>query len=128
MIKGIDVVYIHSPHRELEGWYAEVLGLKMGYGDGHWQEFEMEAGSRFAVDLTSFPRSIVEKQAVMISFRVDDIKAAVESFSANGVQFYPSKEESVFDVGPALVATFQDPDGNWLQLSQTKVHQARGEE
>jgi predicted enzyme related to lactoylglutathione lyase len=64
----------------------------------------------------------------MISFRVDDIKAAVESFSANGVQFYPSKEESVFDVGPALVATFQDPDGNWLQLSQTKVHQARGEE
>ena len=62
----------------------------------------------------------VEKQAVMISFRVDDIEIAVAELVAKGVKFYPSKEKAIFDVGPSLVATFVDPDGNWMQLSQPK--------
>jgi predicted enzyme related to lactoylglutathione lyase len=120
MIRGIDVVYIHTPHRELGQWYADTLGLERGYGDEHWQEFQMADGSRFAVDRTGFPRSAIEKQAVMISFRVEDLQAAVQELASRGVEFYPSREATIFDVGPALVATFQDPDGNWVQLSQRK--------
>jgi hypothetical protein len=121
MIKGIDVVFVHSPHRELGEWYAETLGLEKGYGDDHWQEYAMPQGSRFAIDFTTFPRSAVEKQAIVISFQVDDVRQAVETLAERGVRFYPSREEAVFDVGPTLVATFQDPDGNWAQLSQRKA-------
>ena len=120
MIKGIDVVYLHSDRHELGAWYREVLGLAEGYSDAHWQEFQMEEGSRFAMDFTAYPKSVVEKQAVVISFKVDDIESAVEELAAKGVKFYPSKEKTIFDVGPSLVATFADPDGNWVQLSQPK--------
>ena|SRR3972149_11923758 len=120
MIRGIDVVFIHSSHKELGEWYIKTLGLVRGYGDGHWQEFGVETGSRFALDFPSYPKSVVEKQPIIISFMVDDIKLTVDQLSAKGVKFYPSKEDTIFDVGPALVATFQDPDGNWMQLSQRK--------
>ena len=120
MITGIDVVFIHTPHSELGAWYAEVLGLPRGYGDSHWQEFSLQGGSRFALDFTAYPRSPVEKQAIMISFKVEDIHAAVKDLAGKGVRFYPDGENTVFDAGPSLVATFQDPDGNWVQLSQRK--------
>ena len=118
LIKGIDVAYIHSSEGGLGQWYADTFDLQKGYWDAHWQELKTEQGSRFAVDVTVFPRSPVEKQAVMLSFLVDDIYAAVQELSRRGVRFYPSPEQAVFDTGPSLVATFQDPDGNWMQLSQ----------
>jgi hypothetical protein len=121
MILGIDVAFIHSPHRALADWYADVLGLPKGYGDDGWQSFQMSEGSRFAIDYTTFPRSAVEKQAIVLSFKVDDIHQAVETLKKRGVAFYPSAETTIFDVGPSLVATFIDPDGNWMQLSQRKA-------
>ena len=121
MILGIDVAFIHTPHRVLADWYADTLGLAMGYGDAGWQSFQVSEGSRFAIDFTSFPRSAVKKQANILSFRVDDIRQAVETLAARAVRFYPSAETAIFDVGPTLVATFLDPDGNWMQLSQRKA-------
>ena len=121
LIIGVDVVYLHTPHAQLANWYADVLGLPKGYGDGHWQEFSLPDGTRFAMDFTAFPRSVVEKQSVMISYRVADIEAAVREFTARGVRFFEGGSGIIFDVGPSLVATFQDPDGNWMQLSQHKA-------
>lgn len=122
MIKGIAVTYIHTPNKELADWYEKTLGLKKGYGDSTWQAFNMDAGSKFAMDFISYPSSTVQKQSIMISFAVDDIHAAVEELAKKGVRFYPDndKTKTVFDVGPSLVATFEDPDGNFVQLSQAK--------
>ena len=120
LILGIDVVFLHSPHTELREWYKDKLGLTPGYGDAHWQEFNMPEGSRFGLDFTGYPRSVIEKQAVMISFKVADIHQAVVSVKEKGVSFVETPEGIVFDVGATLVATFQDPDGNWMQLSQRK--------
>lgn len=122
MIKGISVAYIHTPNKKLADWYSETLGLKKGYGDDTWQAFETSEGSKFALDFISYPSSTVQKQSVMISFAVDDIKAAVEELSKKNVRFYPDNDKSktIFDVGPSLVATFEDPDGNFVQLSQAK--------
>jgi len=121
MILGIDVAFVHTPHRTLADWYADVLGLPKGYGDEGWQSFQVNEGSRFAIDYTSFPCSAVEKQAIILSFKVDDIRQAVETLAGRGVRFYPSAEMAIFDVGPSLLATFLDPDGNWMQLSQRKA-------
>lgn len=121
MIKGLSVAYLHSPHGEkLAEWYSKTLGLGVEKSFPGWTEFKMGSGSRFAVDTTSFPRSVVEKQAVVLSFEVDDLRKTVTELSARGVRFYPSAETTVFDVGPSLVATFEDPDGNWVQLNQPK--------
>ena len=121
MIPGIDVAFIHTPHHALADWYADVLGLPVGYGDAGWQSFQVSEGSRFAIDYTTFPRSAVEKQAILLSFKVNDIRQEVETLAGRGVRFYPSAKTAIFDVGPSLVATFIDPDGNWMQLSQRKA-------
>ncbi|MEK7357499.1 MAG: VOC family protein [Bdellovibrionota bacterium] len=122
MIKGIAVAYIHTPNKKLADFYENTLGLKKGYGDETWQAFDTKEGSKFALDYISYPSSTVQKQSIMISFAVDDVKAAVEELSKKGVRFYPDndKTKTIFDVGPSLVATFEDPDGNFVQLSQQK--------
>ena len=120
MIEGIDVVYLHSPDKELADWYAEVLGLQPGFSDGHWTEYQTQGFTRFAVEHAVYPRSVVESQAIMISFRVVDIRQAVATLAERGVRFHPSLQETIFEAGPSLVATFQDPAGNWVQLSQRK--------
>lgn len=122
MVKGIGVAYIHTPNKKLADWYEKTLNLKKAYGDEAWQEFKMAYGSRFALDFISYPSSTVQKQSVMLSFDVEDIEAAVEDLHKKGVRFYPDNDrtKTIFDVGPALVATFEDPDGNFVQLSQNK--------
>jgi len=121
MIKGVDVTFIHSGDASLAEWFADVFGLEKHYDDGHWIEFDVDGSARFAIDVVGDSGSVVERQAIMISFRVKDIKEAVASLSQRGVELYPAREGAIFDVGPALVATFKDIDGNWHQLSQQKA-------
>jgi hypothetical protein len=121
MIKQLSVAYIHSGHgKELAEWYSMKLGIAITAEYPGWTEFEMSQGSRFAVDHTTYPRSVVEKQPVLLSFEVDDIHATVRELAGKGVRFWPSVEETIFDVGPQLVATFIDPDGNFVQLNCPK--------
>jgi predicted enzyme related to lactoylglutathione lyase len=122
MIKGIDVVYIHSFNKELADWYEKTLGIKKTDQYPGWQEFAMPTGSRFGIDFISYPSSTVQRQPVVISFLVDDIHKAVDELAKKGVRFYPDNDTSktIFDVGPTLIATFEDPEGNFVQLSQQK--------
>lgn len=121
MIQGLSVAYLHSPEGgKLSEWYSKTLGLSVSASFPGWTEFQMKSGSRFAVAGTAHPRSVVEKQPIMLSFLVDDIHRVVKELAAKGVEFYPSAEKTIFDVGPSLVATFADPDGNWMQLNQPK--------
>ncbi len=121
MIKGLSVAYIHSAQGEkLAQWYTKTLGVPIEASFGDWSEFRMPSGSRFAVDQTSTPQSVVEKQPIVLSFAVDEIHKAVKDLAAKGVKFYPSADKTIFEAGPSLVATFQDLDGNWVQLNQKK--------
>lgn len=122
LIKGISVAYIHTPNKKLADWYEKTLGLQKGYGDQTWQEFEMERGSRFALDFIGYPSSTVQKQSIMISFEVENIQKAVNELAAKGVRFFPDNDKSktIFDAGETYVATFEDPDGNFVQISQMK--------
>ena len=122
MINKIDVVFVHT--KNFSGtakWYKDVIGLNTGYGDSHWQEFLMKEGSRFAMDAVSENVSGPEAQNIIISFGTDNIHEEVKRLVSLGVEFYPSAENTIFDVGPTLVATFKDPEGNWVQLSQRKM-------
>jgi len=124
MILGIDVVFIHVKDSELMAkWYQEKLGLdiKNTTTDLSWQEFalsENQAPTRFALDYGGPNPSLIEQQPIIISFKVADIYKAVNELEKRGVIF--SGSQKVLDVGPTLVATFQDPEGNYLQISQRK--------
>ena len=121
MILGIDVVYLHVFDSESLGkWYSEILGLDLKFKtfDHSWQEYDFDKSppTRFAVEAIGIPISKVEKQPIMISFRVADIKASVTELEEKGVKFFGSPK--IKKEGFSLFATLQDPAGNWLQLSQ----------
>ena len=121
MILGIDVVYLHVFDSETLGkWYSEVLGLELKFKtpDHSWQEYDLSKSppTRFAVEAISMPISKVEKQSIMISFRVDDVEVSVQDLEKKGVRFFG--DPKIKREGFSLFATFQDPAGNWLQLSQ----------
>jgi len=121
MILGIDIVYLHAfSAEELGNWYTEVLGIDLHFKtfNNSWQEFDFRKSppTRFAIDATGMMKSDVERQPIMISFRVDDVKAMVKALKKKGIEFYGSPK--IKKEGFSLFATFQDPAGNWLQLSQ----------
>jgi predicted enzyme related to lactoylglutathione lyase len=124
MIKGIDVVFIHAKNPDLMvKWYEEKLGLKIGFStpDKGWQEFELDdkrSVTRFALDYCGADPSPIEKQPIIISFKVEYIEIAVKKLEKKGVEFIGKNK--ITDVGSSLIATFQDPEGNYLQLSQRK--------
>ena len=121
MILGIDVVYLHVLDSESLGkWYSEVLGLELKFKTFNYgcQEYDFDKSppTRFAVEAIGMPISKVEKQPIMLSFRVADIKDSVNELEKKGVEFFGSPK--IMKEGFSLFATFQDPAGNWLQLSQ----------
>jgi len=121
MILGIDVVYLHVFDSETLGnWYSEVLGLNLNFKTANrgWQEYDLGEGppTRFAIEAIGIPISNEEKQPIMVSFRVDDIKSTIKVLESKGVKFFGSPK--IKKEGFSLFATFKDPAGNWLQLSQ----------
>ncbi len=123
MILGIDVVFIHTRDPEkLRDWYKDILDLEIGFATPnlHWQEFSFpqEIASRFGLDFAGNNPSEVEKQKIMISFKVKDIYSIVEKLESKGIEFFGKNK--INDAGPSLFATFQDIEGNWIQMSQRK--------
>lgn len=118
----MDVIYLHARDAKKTGkWYEEVLGLKVKYktSDSSWLEFDFEKSpsTRFAVEAAPSPdASSVKQQGIMISFRVADIHKAVDRLEKLGVVFHGTPK--VKEEGVSRFVTFQDPEGNWLQLSQ----------
>ncbi len=124
MIMGIDVVFLHVKDSELMAdWYQNILGVNIGFKteDLSWQEFELASSrppTRFAIELVGPSVSEVEKQHIMVSFRVEDVARSVEELEAKGITFYG--DPKIMNEGPSLFATLRDPEGNWIQLSQRK--------
>jgi hypothetical protein len=121
-VLGVEVVFLHSARgAELARWFADTLGVEVAVEAGPWTELAVGGTTRFAVDAVGADARDVEAQAVVVSFRVRDVRAAVAELQAAGVELYPpggSDDEVLFRAGPSLVATFRDPDGTWHQLAE----------
>lgn len=124
MIEGIDVVFVHVKDPiVMSKWYSNTLGLQIGLQtpDLSWQEFQFKSDrppTRFALDHPGPKPSEVERQRILVSFKVSDIHNTVKELEAKGVIFFG--DPKIQDAGPSLFAAFQDPEGNWLQISQRK--------
>ncbi len=84
MIKGVDVVFIHVKNPKLMAkWYNKTLNLDIALQTNNllWQEFNFASDNdktRFALDFPCEEPIGPTQQSIMISFKVDDIKLAVE--------------------------------------------------
>jgi hypothetical protein len=125
MIQGIDVVFIHAKDPEkLSKWYKEILELDISFStpDQSWQEFKMEPSkevTRFALDFPGENPSGLGKQSIIISFKVEDLLQSIAKLESKGITFPGTP--TIMDTGKTLFSTLQDPEGNWIQLSQRKV-------
>jgi predicted enzyme related to lactoylglutathione lyase len=125
VIRGIDGILLGSENAEkLAEFYREIVGLKQE------MEFEMgDAGEKgFSFDLGGVSFVILDHSSVkgknkgperfMVNFEVSDLEREVNRLKNAKVKI----EQEIYHVeGYGLVATLEDPDGNFFQMVQVKA-------
>ncbi|MBM3946780.1 MAG: VOC family protein [SAR202 cluster bacterium] len=100
----------------LAAFYRDVLGLKVHSDHGDFVAFDIRPGVRLSVGRHDRVRGrSTEPFRVMVNLAVEDIHAMHRTLASKGVAFLRPPEREAWG---GLVATFQDPDGNTLQLFQ----------
>ena len=99
-------------------FYRDTLGLtprsvKQRFANFAWGDFRLSIGLHAEVHGRAR-----DPLRIMINLGVDDVFAVYRRLSAAGVVFLRPPERETCG---GWVATFSDPDGNTLQLLQTKV-------
>lgn len=125
MIKGIEGITLFSQSAsKLAKFYREKVGLKvtfeavMGENDEELYTFEMKQGSiLYIVDHSKIKGKNKTPERAIINFEVSDIKEDVKKLEKAGVK----KIQDTYHVEEyGYIATFEDTDGNYFQLVQTK--------
>lgn len=100
----------------MRAFYVETLGLAPRSDREHFVNFDWGA-QRLTVSVhEGVSGTTSDPLRVMINLDVDDIQAVAVRLGANGVEFTRPPEQEPWG---GWVATFNDPDGNTLQLLQT---------
>lgn len=125
IIRGIDSVLLFSENaRKLAEFYRDVVGLKtvseweMGKKGEAVFDFEIKQGGGFSIiDHSDIKGKAKEPKRVIINFEVDDEEKQVNRLKKDGVKLI----KDIYHVeGYGLIATFEDPDGNYFQLVQVR--------
>ncbi len=120
MITGFAVAYHNVKNfKKAKQWYQEKLGLTPDFGSDEmgWLEFCV-GDSKTTVSINQIPKNskrVPQRQATIV-FRCDNIQQTVAELKKKGVKF----QGKIEDVGPVLIATFSDPEGNVMQVVETK--------
>jgi predicted enzyme related to lactoylglutathione lyase len=110
-IAGVDTVFVKVTDLDRSlAWYRQALGLAAGPRYGDWQILEVGGTTVFA--LHRFDEHPGAVNAV-VALAVDDLDAAIDQAVARGIQ---PIDPDVTDAGPKRFTTFEDPDGNHVQL------------
>ena len=97
-------------------FYVETLGLRLKarYGD-HFAQIEAP-GVIIALHPSNERNSTKKEGSISIGFGVDDLEKTVQELETKGVRF----ASGIVDDGQVRLASFTDPDGNQLYLSQSR--------
>jgi predicted enzyme related to lactoylglutathione lyase len=101
-------VWVTDLPRAVE-WY-ELLGIAAGPNYGDWQSMETSSQAQFALHRGA--RGPGAATAV-VAFGVEDLEAEISRLAAVGIM---PADEAVTDTGVAKFITYNDPDGNDIQL------------
>jgi predicted enzyme related to lactoylglutathione lyase len=111
VITGIDTVFVWVTDlvRSVE-WYQH-FGIAVGPRYGVWQAMSVPGPTAFALHEGA---RLKGDSTMVIAFGVTDLDAVIELLGSLGINLMGS----VNDTGIKRFATFSDPDGNEIQLSQ----------
>jgi catechol 2,3-dioxygenase-like lactoylglutathione lyase family enzyme len=111
MITGIDTVFVwvRDIDKSVE-WYQR-FGIAAGSRHGVWQSMSLPGPIVFALHQGLRPPG---DSMTVIAFAVTGLESEIDRLSLLGI----NQVGSTTDTGAKRFATFSDPDGNELQLSQ----------
>jgi predicted enzyme related to lactoylglutathione lyase len=116
MIKGLRVSSIWSEDlSKLLPFYRDTLGLKVGLETPGFVVLGDPNAPALALGTHSEVRGRAKDPARhIVGFETDDIQADCVRLKSAGVEFI----EEPNDFGGGWIATFRDPEGNYIQLLQ----------
>lgn len=125
MIRGLEAVLLSTESaKKLAKFYREVVGLKQGIvmelGDKGEEgyEFSLKGANLYILDHSKVKGKNKQPERVMFNLEVSDIEKEVKRLKKAKVK--PTQD--IYHVeGYGLIATFEDPDGNYFQLVQVRA-------
>lgn len=124
MIKGIEGILLSTEDpKKLAEFYRDVVGLEIKEeyeGEGGVMGYEMDVKSGSGLFINAHDKvkgKNKEPERIIINLEVDDI----EKESAILKEKKAKQIQEVYHVeGYGLIATFEDPDGNYFQFVQVR--------
>lgn len=95
-------------------WYAQ-FGIEAGSAYGDWQTMRVDGECKFALHRGN--RRAGDSTAA-VAFRVDDVEIEMARLAKLGIE---PTDSSVTDTGMARFITYEDPDGNDVQLLERRA-------
>ena len=126
MIRALEAVILSSENaKKLAEFYREKVGLVQGremeIGDKGEKgyDFELKGASLYILDHSDIKGKNSQGPRVMFNLEVDDIEKEAKRLNNADVK----KVQDIYHVeGYGLIATFEDPDGNYFQLVQIRAN------
>ncbi|MCL4242755.1 MAG: VOC family protein [Dehalococcoidia bacterium] len=118
-------IQLASPDpQRLAAFYRDVVGLKPTEGMGD-QSFHIgAAGLLFIVDHSEVSGPTAEPARAIIDLHIGGLDAEHERLERAGVKFIRNKGVEFWG---GVISTFEDPDGNRIQLMEYRPELARPE-
>lgn len=125
MIRGIEAVMLNSANaKKLAEFYRDVVGLEIAEEyemgeNGNAYEMEVKDGSALYInDHSEVKGKTKEPQRAFINFEVDDIEKETKRLKNENVKVV----QDIYHIeGYGMIATFEDPDGNYFQFVQVRA-------
>lgn len=111
MITGLNTIFfwVTSIDDSLSWWRA--FGVEPGERFGTWQDMQVPGTVTFALHEDPEQRTGIN---AVLAFSVGELATEIERLASVGI----SPTGAIANAGTRSFATFKDPDGNQVQLSQ----------
>lgn len=123
-INVVSIQLATSDPQRLAAFYRDVVKLKPTEGMGDQSFHAGPAGLLFIVDHSEVSGPTAEPARAIIDLHISGLDAEQERLEAAGVKFIRSKGVEYWG---GVISTFEDPDGNRIQLMEYRPELARPE-
>lgn len=111
-VQKIYAVWIYvKDFKESRDFYEGILGLKPGYKEGEWLEYDL-GETKLAILQREPEQGSLKPQKMRTMLQVDDIASMKERLLEHNVKLVGD----IRDEGYGKLLTFEDPNGHWLEL------------